>query len=563
VITIEIRRQLVRVLLVAGPLVTLIVTPWTSYDPINLSKLAVLAPCAGIALTLLLLDFKVLFASRYRTTVVVAALFKIDLLVVLLTSSSPFNEQFFGTNGRNTGYLAYISLLILFVAAVVGLDKSNTEKLLWSLFGAGVLSALYGLVQSAGLDPIKWHSLYSPVIGFLGNPDFQSSFLGICGVVAAGFLFGAKRSWVIRGVLISYLFLAIYVISKTKAVQGFLVLAIGVAVVVYLYIRSNRRIKVLGVPYLLLSAGAAVFVVIGSLNKGPLAHYLYKLSVTYRGDYWRAGWKMTLDHPFTGVGLDSYGDWYRASRSLVATLRRGPDITSNAAHNVFLDFSSNGGFPLLIAYLLIIGLTLASAIRVMRRTQGFDATHAALFGAWVAYLAQSAISLNQLGLAVWGWILSGALIAYEINTRVVEEPSKGYPKTTVRNGRNVQMKSSTPAVTIAIFMGLVVGLALGLPPLIADSKFRTSLTAGSAVTLEIAAATWPIDTLRLEQASLIFRRSKLEPQALMLAKRAAKYEPRSFDAWSLISSSTTATASEKADALAQMKFLDPYNPALK
>jgi hypothetical protein len=125
------------------------------------------------------------------------------------------------------------------------------------------------------------------------------------------------------------------------------------------------------------------------------------------------------------------------------------------------------------------------------------------------------------------------------------------------------MKSSTPAVTIAIFMGLVVGLALGLPPLIADSKFRTSLTAGSAVTLEIAAATWPIDTLRLEQASLIFRRSKLEPQALMLAKRAAKYEPRSFDAWSLISSSTTATASEKADALAQMKFLDPYNPALK
>ena len=89
---------------------------------------------------------------------------------------------------------------------------------------------------------------------------------------------------------------------------------------------------------------------------------------------------MTIDHPFTGVGLDSYGDWYRVSRTLAATLRRGPDITSNAAHNVFLDFSSNGGFPLLIAYLLILGLSLVSAIRVVRRTNGFDFIHAGLFG---------------------------------------------------------------------------------------------------------------------------------------------------------------------------------------
>jgi len=559
----DIRRQLTRVLLIAGLLATLMVTPWVSYDPINIPKLAVLAACGGIALALLLLDFRVFLSSRYRALVVVSALFKIDLLVVLLASSSPFNQQFFGTFGRNTGYLAYVSLLVLFLAAAIGIEKENTEKLLWVLVGAGAISAIYGLVQSARLDPINWNNSYAPVIGFLGNPDFQSSFLGICSVVAVGLLFKLKSSWVFRGGLVVYLLISIYVILKTKAIQGFLVLAVGIAVILYFYLRSNKRLRILRIPYLLLGALAGVLVVFGSLDRGPIAHYLYKLSVTYRGDYWRAGWKMTLNHPFTGVGLDSYGDWYRASRTLAATLRRGPDMTSNAAHNVFLDFSSNGGFPLVIAYLLIIGLTLVSAIRVMRRTKGFDAIHAALFAAWVAYLAQSAISLNQLGLAVWGWILSGALIAYEINTRVVQEETAVRPKTNLKKGRVIKVKGNTPAVSVAVFVGLAVGLALGVPPFLADAKYRTSLTSGSLTVVDNAVTTWPIDGLRLIQGAILLKDSKLEPQALVLAQRAAKYNPRLFDAWRLIYLSTTSTATQKADARAQMKFLDPLNPTLK
>jgi hypothetical protein len=35
------------------------------------------------------------------------------------------------------------------------------------------------------------------------------------------------------------------------------------------------------------------------------------------------------------------------------------------------------------------------------------------FTAWTCYQVQSLISINQVGLALWGWILTGALIAYE------------------------------------------------------------------------------------------------------------------------------------------------------
>jgi hypothetical protein len=363
--------------------------------------------------------------------------------------------------------------------------------------------------------------------------------------------------------LLSFLLLAIFVVAKTKAIQGFFVIAIGVAVVGFLFIYGSKRLKLLRIPYVLLSSVAGIFVVIGSLNKGPLAHYLYKGSVTFRGDYWRAGWKMTLQHPLGGIGLDSYGDWYRSTRTLAATVRRGPDITSNAAHNVFLDFSSNGGFPLLIVYLLIIGLTLLSAIRVMRRIVDFDAIHAALFGAWIAYLAQSAISLNQLGLAVWGWVLSGALIAYEINTRSVEEVPIAHPKSHVNKGRNVNIASSTPATSLAIFVGLVLGLALGLPPFVADAKFRSALSSASASALASSATTWPMDIIRLEQGAIIMKNSKLEPQTLLLAERAVGEDPHSYTAWLLIYTSTVSTAKQKAAALVHMKYLDPQNHALK
>jgi hypothetical protein len=88
---------------------------------------------------------------------------------------------------------------------------------------------------------------------------------------------------------------------------------------------------------------------------------------------------------------------------------------------VFLDISTAGGFPLLIVYLAILGLTVKAAFKLLLRTQSFDAPLAGIVGAWFAYVAQSLISINQIGLAVWGWVFSGAIIGYEIYTRTEKQ----------------------------------------------------------------------------------------------------------------------------------------------
>ncbi len=544
-------------------LATLAITPWATVDPINVPKLAVIALGGFITLGALLINAKALFARKHRIVQILIGLFVLDLIVVLFfAGTNPFQE-FFGTYGRSTGFVAYVALASLMLGAVVVASASYVSTFTRFLLIAGGLSIGYGLLQAIGADPIKWVNQYSPVIGFLGNPNFQSSFVGFSGVLAFGFICaqGIKNSW--RFGYVAYLLLAIFVIIKTDSQQGLLVLAGGIAIVGIIWV-SRSRFKVVTIPALIVSGIGAVFVALGSLNSGPLASLLYKASVTYRGDYWRAGWKMTVEHPLLGVGLDSYGDWYRRARTLEATLRRGPEVTSNAAHNVLLDFSSNGGFPLVLIYLALMVLVVISAIRLLKRSNGFDPAISGLIAVWIAYQAQSIISLNQLGLAVWGWIISGLIIGYEINTR--PEEVRQEVKSPVSKGRNVkkQVAGSVSARTLlSMFVGGVVGLLVGLPPFIASAQFKSALESGDAVKLEKAAYLWPDEPIKYGQVAGILQANKLDTQAQKVVEAALLKFPNEFGLWSLASKLTTATPQQVAKAKEEMKRLDPNNPDIK
>ncbi len=541
-------------------LATLAITPWATVDPINVPKLAVIALGGFVALGALLINAKALFTLKHRIVQILIGLFVLDLILVLFFAGTNPYQEFFGTYGRSTGFVAYIALASLMLGAVVVASAKYVSTFTRFLLIAGGLSIGYGLLQAIGADPIKWVNQYSPVIGFLGNPNFQSSFVGFSGVLAFGFICaqGLKNSWRIG--YVAYLLLAIFVIIKTDSQQGLLVLAGGIAIVGMIWL-SRSRLKIATIPALVVSGIGAVFVALGSLNIGPFASLLYKASVTYRGDYWRAGWKMTIEHPILGVGLDSYGDWYRRARTLEATLRRGPEVTSNAAHNVLLDFSSNGGFPLVCIYLALMVLVVISAVKLLKRSNGFDPAVAGLIAVWIAYQAQSIISLNQLGLAVWGWIISGLIIGYEINTR--PEEVKQEVKSPASKGRNVekQIGGSVSAKTLlSMFVGGIVGLLVGLPPFLASAQFKSALESGDAVKLEKAAYLWPDEPIKYGQVAAILQTNKLDAQAQEVVDAALLKFPNEFGLWSLASKLSTATPEQIAKAKAEMKRLDPNNP---
>jgi hypothetical protein len=264
------------------------------------------------------------------------------------------------------------------------------------------------------------------------------------------------------------------------------------------------------------------------------------------------------------VGLDSYGDWYRRSRTIEATVRRGPEVTSNAAHNVLLDFSSNGGFLLLLIYLALMALVARAAFKVIRRAPSFNPVFTGLFAVWVAYQAQSIISLNQLGLAVWGWIISGLIIGYEINSRkeagevkVEKGPGKDKSKKAI-SGQTV-----LPSTVITLFVGLLIGLIIGLIPFTASAKYKSALESSDKVKIQAAAYLKPLDVTRMLQVSVTLRDNKFEVDALSIIEDALIQYPDSYDAWKVLASLTTASPAQITEAKAQMERLDPHNPNLK
>jgi hypothetical protein len=239
-------------------------------------------------------------------------------------------------------------------------------------------------------------------------------------------------------------------------------------------------------------------------------------------------------------------------------LRRGPDVTSNAAHNVFLDISAYGGFPLVLIYIALMALVVISAVKVLKRSQGFSAGFVGLVAGWVAFQAQSIISINQIGLALWGWVLSGLIIGYEINTRdqvSVEEKKTGMSATKV-----VQTSAATPLV---IFVGLIVGVLVGMPPYLASAKYKSALETGNPQVIQEAAYIWPTDSTRMIQVAMTLNENKLEDQGLQVALDAVERFPDNYGVWGTLSLMKKATDAQKAEALAQMKRLDPLNPTLK
>ena len=543
----DIRKRLSQIVLWSAGATNLIVTPFFSYDPINVPRF-LSVELFGLCGFFLLLGLKSeLLSPKYRKIVFSLFLFILWTFISLIFSKINLTEGIFGATGRQTGFLSYFALVVLMLCAVLSSGMNLHKQLALLLVWAGFLSGMYGVLQSLGGDPFDWINPYSPVFGFFGNPNFQSSFMGMTAVAALALSLKSSEKLKYHMLFITCILLALFNIYKSKSQQGYLVFLAGAVVVGYLYIRENIKLKKFTSVYAVSALFGFLAIVLDILQKSPWSSILYKESVSFRGDFWRAGWNMGMSHPIFGVGLDGYRDHYRAARDFVTAVRPGSDAMTDSAHNVFLDIFSGGGFPLLIIYLFLVGLTIFSAIKVIRRSTEFNVGFAAILGVWVAYLAQSVISINQLGLAVWGWILMGVIIGYEINSREKMQAST--------------MKSAYS--TVALGMGLIIGLAVGLPLVVADATFRSTVKSGDILKIEASARQWPQSVTRMTYVAQLFREGKLPDRSIVIAREAVEFNPQNFEAWRELSLQPNATASEREQALKIMKKLDPFNPNLK
>jgi hypothetical protein len=541
-----------------GAAFTTVFVLWGSVtDPVNSPKLFILGACAfaGGAIAFAM-GFKEIWRSS-RLWLLGSIVFITFSISAIINSSSPLQQNIYGTYGRNTGFVTYFALLLIATAATLLRQKSNFNLLIYSLFAAGIANIAYCLWAIAFGDFIGWNNPYGNILGTFGNPNFIGAFLGIFITALTAYVVQPGTSWKVRGVALVTVIVGLYEIDKSNAVQGLVVSAAGFSIIGFYFIRSRFKSNLILGGYTIVVAILGFISLMGALQKGPFTSFIYKTSVSLRGQYWEAGLNMGNLFPLTGVGMDSYGDWFRRARDEQALIMPGPETVTNAAHNIPFDLLAYGGWPLFISYIFLIALAAIAILKVTLRIKKYDGTFIALTVAWVCYQIQSIISISQIGLAVWGWVLSGAVIAYEIATRDSDSAEKK-----LTGARSAKAKEQIFSATAIGGLGLVLGALIAVPPLSADMRWRSALASSDLTQLKLAlepSYLTPTDTNRLINMVSIAENSKLPDVAHEYAKKAVEFNPDSFDSWRTLYAISKSTPQDKELALANMKRLDPKN----
>jgi len=557
----EVEKRLTTILTWGCLIVTLLVTDRITADPVNVSKMLALATTAGFCLAILIIARTQLLLNL-KFIITLLAGFLLIALISIVVSGSPWEKGFFGTYGRNTGFLTYFSLSLIFLAGTLLVRSESYIRIIRSLFLVGVLNLVYCIYAIYVKDIFTWQNPYGKVLGTFGNPNFISSFMGIFITALFSILFMSSIKLTYRVAIIVLIFCSFFVIASSGSQQGGVVAIGGIATVVFFLIKAKFKNRIAVVSYLSVVSISGLIAVLGMLQKGPLADVLYKQSVSLRGEYWQAGINMGLSNPVFGVGLDSYGTFYRAYRNESATVVPGMNTITDTAHNIFLDIFAGTGFLGISLYLALIFYIFSKSLLYIKKSTQFDPIFVLLFSCWLAYQAQAVISINQIGIAVWGWIFGGLLLGY---TRKAKLEQSNLMVSTFPDLLKLKKKANNSEIPASLVLGIFFGgllfLGAATPSFYADAKLRQALWSGSSEKLFAAANQFPMDSNRINFVASKTTENGINQQSVDMIRVGLKKFPYDYG---LLYSQFQVSVPNSAEQRAIGKRLhsaDPYNPA--
>lgn len=345
------------------------------------------------------------------------------LLIALVASlfvSTIFTDvtytAFFGDTQRRLGFLTYFGFAVVMFSSACFIQASTLHRLYLTNFIMGLLLGSYGILQYAGKDFVPWSNPYNRIIGTLGNPNFASSMMAIVACLSVTTLFIKSYGIIFRFANLILATVLLFAVNASESIQGLVAFCFGTsAVFLILLIRLSKTLGAVGGVTILVIGISAV---LGMLQIGPLSNFLYKGSVTVRGFYWRAGFEMFKDNPWTGVGIDRFGAYFKQYKEQQYVLSYGYDISSSSAHNTFIQMFATAGFIVGITFLLLHIYILHCAVRLVANADNDDKIYfSGLLGAWLVYASQMVISIDNIGLTIWGWILGGAIVGLFVKSK--------------------------------------------------------------------------------------------------------------------------------------------------
>lgn len=412
----------------AGPSPVFKITVWTIpstlliilpgfTDPINLPKLIVLWTIAFTSVSLFVL------LRKYRLPLIINGNLRIFLLLYLLLmfSMSLFGflgsdnsvRAFFGAPGRNNGliyYLSIISISLLVLMSSVGRNELAylRKVILWT----SVIFGFYCTLQFLNADPIGWSNPYNRIIGTLGNPNFSSSALATFSIF---WLYEGLRKYRVSAKIgFSYVVTALYfafLAWATQALQGLVIVSVGVIIVTYVFLREKWPNKILPWITIFCVGSAMLFMFVSFIGLGPLGSALEQYTLKLRSVYASIGLKAMFDSPFYGVGVDNYNSAFRLYRTPEFVSQYGVGLNADNAHSTPAQIGATFGLLVFVLYIVLHSVVAIRALRIINsRDNGliFEKSIAIL---WILIFAQSLLSIEVIGLGVLNWFLGAVMLS--------------------------------------------------------------------------------------------------------------------------------------------------------
>ncbi len=405
-----------RIPVLTGALVTLTVFPWLM-DPINIPKLLVLVLGAGASISFGLFNngFKYEFKNNKIFNLLIIS-FIFFLILSSLVASQNFYTSLIGMWCRNNGLLCYLAFIALFLSVARSKKIAVANYIVSSLTFLGFVFGIYAWLQYFKLDFMQklfpWYNFKSIIALTLGNSNFASVFLGLTFTASIGYFLNADNPKILRvGALTSTGIQ--WLLVPYLDTQGKLIYAVGGSIAFGSWLSSSNRRKIKVISFFWWPSAAIIGIlgVTGLWGIGPFAQMLANNVVNLKDRYyhWLAAVNMIRDNLIFGVGIDSFGDFHRRYRVIESIEARGTPLTgTDNAHNVFLQLGATAGLPLMIIYLLLVVFITWRGIKAFRLQQN-KLVVGTLLGIWTGYQVQSLISVDQIGVGVWSWIVGGAL----------------------------------------------------------------------------------------------------------------------------------------------------------
>jgi len=528
-----------------GFLVSIAISPWVNSDSLVIPKLMILFPASLYLVPKVFTDRVKLFENKLiKGTFYISVLIVIQMLLVVIFSEAPLEQQFFGRTGRGLGFSTQFALIVLLISSMIYVSFRGLKQVLFFIVLSGLVTSTYSILQRFGLDVFEWNTRTNGIIGTLGNPNFQSSFAAMALIPSVALFWGNSKGRFISLFLCAPIIFLIYISQST---QGYVLGLLAITFFVTIYFWFKRRY--LSYNLIIFAFVGAILVICGMLNKGPLSTLLFKGSVQSRGEFFRTGLSISSDNPFFGVGLDSVGDYYLMYRSEKDS--RGIGEFTDHIHNSFFNNASVGGYPFALLQFSLIVMGLISFILIQKRMGIFNKFLSAMFCTWICYQVQSLISPENISMLLWNAILTGSVVGLTRHQSILETDNLTYKKT------GFQM--SQPFSNFFLLIGIIV-----IYPLFNVDKMQLmSIRTGNANLAIESAISYPESTIRYSRIGQELIKSNLAPQALDLGRAAANFNPNAASAWGLILINNLATVEERQAAKRELLRLDPFNTELQ